>query len=47
MTSEIHISGYIDSFLFGSGFVEILSYKLWDNLHQTCTQGDKKIYYSR
>ena len=25
----------------GSGFVEILSYRLWENLHMTCTQGDK------
>ena len=30
----------------GSGFVEILSYKLWDNRSKTGAQGDKikKIY---
>ena len=27
----------------GSGFVEILSYKLWDNCSKTVTWGDKFI----
>ena len=30
----------------GSGFVEILSYKLWDNCSKTVAWGDKFIIWS-